>query len=629
MPDVRSVADGEDRDTARLVVDAVGDPVGAELTPRRGRGLQAVPRRCDTWHAVCVTTAAAPRPRLPVFHALLPYQRAWMPRDVVAGLVLSALLVPQGMAYAELAGLPPVTGLYTSVLCLIGYAVFGASKILVLGPDSSLGPMIAATVLPLAMAGGDPARAVVLASMLSLLTGAIMIAAGLWKAGFIAELLSKPTMLGYMNGLAVTIIAGQLDKLLGFSVESDNFMGDITGFVRGVVEGAVVPAAAAVGLASLAIILAVKRWLSRVPGVLVAVLFAIIVSAAVGLADQGVKVVGVLPQGFPSFTWPSVGLHDVAILMAGALSISLVALTDTISTASSFAARRGDSVDGDKEMIGIGAANVAAGLFQGFPVSTSGSRTAVAEQSGAKSQLTGLVGAGVITLMLIALPGLMKDLPQPTLGAVVIAAAISLADVPASRRLWHQRKTDFAVMMTAFLGVMLLGVLPGIVIAVVMSIANVFRRLWWPYHAVLGRLDDLPGYHDLERYDEESLNYLPGCTIMRFDAPLIFANANTFSRFVLSHSDAMADMRPAWIVVAAESISDADTTACDMLEDLDATLEARGHRLIIAEMKGRVKEKLGQYGLFEQLTEDQFFPTVTSATKAYRHLTGVDWTPLR
>lgn len=565
------------------------------------------------------------RKERPLFQGLLPYQPSWLPRDVMAGLVLSALLVPQGMAYAELAGLPPVTGLYTSVLCLIGYAIFGASKILVLGPDSSLGPMIAATVLPLAMADGDPTKAVALASMLSLMTGAIMVAAGLWKAGFIADLLSKPTMLGYMNGLALTIIVGQLDKLLGFSVDSENFFEDVTGFVSGVSNGEVVPAAAAIGITSLVIILAFKKLLPKIPGVLVAVVFAILVSAAVGLADDGVKVVGVLPQGFPSFVWPAIGVGDVAVLFAGALSIALVALTDTISTASSFAARRGESVNGDKEMIGIGAANIATGLFQGFPVSTSGSRTAVADSAGAKSQLTGLVGAGVITLMLVAIPGLMQDLPQPTLGAVVIAAAWSLADIPASRRLWKQRRTDFLIMMTAFLGVVILGVLPGIAVAVAMSIANVFRRIWWPYHAVLGRIDGEKGYHDLERYAEVDGNRLPGCTIVRFDAPLIFANANSFSRFVLECSDDMIDTRPAWIVVAAESITDADTTACDMLEELDATLEARGHRLIIAEMKGKVKEKLEQYGLFEQLTEDQFYPTVTSATKAYRDLTGVDW----
>ncbi|MFN8126279.1 MAG: SulP family inorganic anion transporter [Candidatus Nanopelagicales bacterium] len=573
------------------------------------------------------TPTAATRQRL-LFQALLPYKRTWLGRDITAGLVLSALLVPQGMAYAELAGLPPVTGLYTSVLCLIGYAVFGASRILVLGPDSSLGPMIAATVLPLAMAEGDPGKAVALASMLSLMTGAIMVAAGLWKAGFIADLLSKPTMLGYMNGLALTIIVGQLDKLVGFSVDSDGFRGDVVGFFQGVAQGEVVPAAAAIGIASLLIIIACKRFIPKVPGVLVAVVFAILVSALAGLADRGVKVVGVLPQGFPSLTWPAIGLTDVAVLFAGACSIALVALTDTISTASSFAARRGESVDGDKEMIGIGAANIAAGLFQGFPVSTSGSRTAVADQAGAKSQLTGLVGAAVITLMLVAIPGLMQDLPQPTLGAVVIAAAWSLADIPASRRLWRQRRTDFAIMMVAFLGVVALGVLPGIAIAVTLSIANVFRRVWWPYHAELGRLDDQPGYHDLDRYDQTLLNTLPGCAIVRFDAPLIFANATSFSNFVLERSDAMRDIQPGWIVLAAESVSDADTTACDMLEELDATLEKRGHRLIIAEMKGKVKEKLRDYGLYEQYTEDQFFPTVTSATKAFRALTGAEWTPV-
>lgn len=562
---------------------------------------------------------------LPVFQALLPYSPSWLPKDITAGLVLSALLVPQGMAYAELAGLPAVTGLYTSVLCLIGYAIFGASKILVLGPDSSLGPMIAATILPLTLADGDPMQAVALASMLSLMTGAIMVAAGLWKAGFIADLLSKPTMLGYMNGLALTIIVGQLDKLLGFSVESENFFGDVTGFVSGVIDGEIVAPAAAIGIASLLVIMACKRFVPKVPGVLVAVVLAILVSAALDLAADGVKVVGVLPQGFPSFTWPSVPIGDLALLFAGALSIALVALTDTISTASSFAARRGETIDGDKEMIGIGASNIAAGLFQGFPVSTSGSRTAVADQAGAKSQLTGLVGAGVITLMLVAIPGLMQDLPQPTLGAVVIMAAWTLADIPASRRLWRQRRTDFGIMMSAFLGVVVLGVLPGIAIAVALSIINVFRRIWWPYHAVLGRLDGEPGYHDLERYAEDDGNTLPGCTIIRFDAPLIFANANSFSSFVLECSDAMLDTRPAWIVVAAESISDADTTACDMLQELDGQLEGRGHLLVIAEMKGRVKEKLGQYGLFEQLTEDQFYPTVTSATKAYRELTGREW----
>jgi MFS superfamily sulfate permease-like transporter len=320
---------------------------------------------------------------VPGVAAVRTYERAWLPRDLIAGLVLSALLVPQGMAYAELAGLPAVTGLYTSVLCLLGYAVFGPSRVLVLGPDSSLGPMIAATILPLAGAGGDPAKAVALASMLAIFTGIIMVGAGAGKLGFVADLLSKPTILGYMNGLALTIVVGQLPKLLGFSVDADGFIGELTGFISGIAQGEIVVAAAAIGLASLVLILVLNRWLPKIPSVLVAVLFAMAVSAALDLGAQDVKLVGELPQGLPSFTLPVIGVSDVLPLLAGALGIALVALTDTISTATSFADRRGERVDGDKEMVGIGAANIAAGFFQGFPVSTSGSRTAVAEQSGA------------------------------------------------------------------------------------------------------------------------------------------------------------------------------------------------------------------------------------------------------
>ncbi|MEI8083892.1 MAG: SulP family inorganic anion transporter, partial [Actinomycetes bacterium] len=362
---------------------------------------------------------------VPGVRMVTTYRRSWLLKDIVAGLVLSTLLVPQGMAYAELAGLPAVTGLYTSVLCLIGYAIFGPSKVLVLGPDSSLGPMIAATILPLVGAGGDPVRAVALASILALLTGAIMIIAGVGKLGFVADLLSKPTMLGYMNGLSLTILVGQLPKLLGFSVDADNFLGDVVGFVKGAANGEVVPAAAGVGILSLLLVMVLPKLLPKVPAILVAVLVAIGISAAVGLASYGVKLVGVLPQGFPSLIRPGIALGDMVPLLIGAAGIALVSLTDTVSTATAFASRRGEEVEADKEIIGIGAANVAAGLFQGFPVSTSGSRTAVAEQAGAKSQVTGLVGAGVITLMLVAFPALLAYLPQPTLGAVVIAASLT------------------------------------------------------------------------------------------------------------------------------------------------------------------------------------------------------------
>src|SRR6266516_1352779 len=472
---------------------------------------------------------------LPGARMITSYRISWLRRDVVAGIVLTTLLVPQGMAYAELAGLPPITGLYTTVLCLIGYAVFGPSRILVLGPDSSLGPMIAATILPILGSNGSPERAIALASMLALIVGAIMIVAGIAKLGFVADLLSKPPQIGYMTGLALTILIGQLPKLFGFSVSANGLINEASAFVHGLASGEAVGAAVAIGLVSLGLILVLERWLPRIQGVLVAVLVAIAASRVLDLASHGVSLVGPLPQGFPPLTIPSIeSVSDLPLLIAGALGIALVALTDTISTASSFAARTGQEIDGNGEMIGIGVANVAAGFFQGFPVSTSGSRTAVAEQAGAKTQVTGVVGAAAIVLMLVFAPGLLRNLPHPTLAAVVFAASLSLADLPGTVRLWRQRRVEFLLSITAFLGVALLGRVPGV-----------------------------PGYGDVDSYPDAE--QLPGCVLFRFDAPLFFANARTFRDQI--RRLARSQPPPVWIVVASEPITDVDTTAADMLED--------------------------------------------------------------
>jgi high affinity sulfate transporter 1 len=553
---------------------------------------------------------------------LRSYQARWLPKDVVAGLILTALLVPQGMAYAELAGLPPITGLYTSILCLLGYALFGPSKILVLGPDSSLGPMIAATILPLVGADGSPERAVALASMLGLLVGAMTTLAGVAQLGFVADLLSKPMMIGYMNGLAVTILVGQLPKLFGFSVEADSFIAELRGFVKGVGHETV-GAALAVGLFGLVAILVCQRWLPKIPAVLVAVVLSILAARIFDLASHGVSLVGTLPRGFPPFTLPHVRFSDLGLLVGGAVGISVVSLADTISTASSFAARTGEEIDGNREMIGIGAANIGAGLFQGFPVSTSGSRTAVAEQAGAKTQVTGLVGALAITIILLAVPGLLRNLPQPTLAAVVIAAALSLADIPGTVRLLHQRRTEFFLSIMAFLGVALLGVLAGIAIAVALSVGNVFRRLWWPYQATLGRVPGLAGYHDQRRYPDAE--QLAGCRIFRFDAPLFFANARTFREQV--QALAVSQPPPAWIIVAAGPITDVDSTAADMLEDLDLSLNEKGISLVFAEMKDPVREKIERYELTGTINPAHFYPTLEEAITAFRAESGSDWAP--
>jgi high affinity sulfate transporter 1 len=553
--------------------------------------------------------------------ALEGYQASWLRQDVVAGIVLTTLLVPQGMAYAELAGLPAITGLYTTILCLLGYAVFGPSRILVLGPDSSLGPMIAATILPILGSGGSPTHAIALASMLGLIVGAIMIGAGVAKLGFVADLLSKPTQIGYMNGLALTILIGQLPKLFGFSIDANGLIAEAKAFVNGLTSGEAVAAAVLIGLFSLALIIALGRWLPRVPAVLVAVVAAIVASSVFDLASHGVSLVGSLPKGFPPLTWPN-PVSDLPLLIAGGLGIALVALTDTISTASAFAARTGQEVSGNGEMIGIGAANVAAGFFQGFPVSTSGSRTAVAEQAGAKTQLTGVVGAALIVLMLVLVPGLLKNLPNPTLAAVVTAASLSLADIPATVRLWRQRRVEFALSLAAFLGVALLGVLEGIAVAVGLSILNVFRRAWRPYQTTLGRVPGLQGQHDRQLHPEAE--QLPGLVIVRFDAPLFFANARTFRDQI--RRLAAADPRPSWIVIAAEPITDVDTTAADMLLELDEQLNAAGTSLVFAELKDPVRAKLERYELVGPLNPEHFFPTLDSALEHFQQKFGAEWT---
>ena len=559
---------------------------------------------------------------VPGLRTIRSYRREWLAKDVVAGIVLTTLLVPQGMAYAELAGLPPITGLYTSIMCLLGYAVLGPSRILVLGPDSSLGPMIAATILPLAGADGDPERAIALASMLAILVAAIMILGAVAKLGFIADLISKPTMIGYMNGLALTILVGQLPKLFGFKVEAEGLIGEITGFVKGLAHGEAVPAAAVVGIAGIALILVLQRWLPKVPAVLIMVVLAIAATTVFSLADHGVSLVGTLPKGFPPLTIPHVRLADLGPLFAGALGIALVSLADTISTASAFAARTGQEVHGNGEMIGIGAANLAAGLFQGFPVSTSGSRTAVAERSGAKTQLTGVTGAALIILMIVLIPGLFRNLPQPALAAVVITASLSLADIPGTARLWRQRKAEFGLSIAAFGGVALLGVLPGIAIAVALSILNVFRRAWWPYDTELGQVEGLEGYHDVHTHPDA--RHLPGLVIYRFDAPLFFANATTFRDEVRKLAN--SEPKPTWILIAAEPVTDVDTTASDVLEDLDEALNAQGISLVFAELKGPVRDKIERYGLTRTIDPRHFFPTVESAVAAFRQMTGAKWT---
>ncbi len=539
---------------------------------------------------------------VPGLRAVRTYRRQWARSDVIAGIVLAAILVPQGMAYAELAGLPPVTGLYTTIGCLVGYAVFGPSKILVLGPDSSVSPMIFAALVPLVVSG-DTHRAIALAGMLAVIVAIIEIGMGVARLGFVADLLSNEVQVGYMNGLALVIIVGQLPKLFGFSTDAEGFGPELKAFF--VHLDSTLGAALAVGLGVLAILLVLPRFTRTLPAVLVAIVAATAISAILDLHAHGVPTVGSLPRGIPRPSLPWTKFADIGPLMIAAVGITLVSLADTIATSSSFGARRGEEVDPNQEMIGIGAANLAAGFLQGFAVSTSGSRTAVVEQAGAKTQLASVVGAGIVAVLLLFFNSLLADLPQSALAAVLIGAAFSLLDLRILLRYWRVRKSALALSVIASLGVIVLGVLQGIVIAVALAVAIYFRRGWQPHGAVLGRVDTTGGWHNVERYRDA--RQLPGIVVYRWEAPLFFANCSSFRTQVrrLVQSD-----HPSWVVIQCEAITDIDVSAAQMLEQLDLELNARDVHMAFVEMRTRLQLLVQRYGLFETLDRDQFYPTL-------------------
>jgi high affinity sulfate transporter 1 len=559
---------------------------------------------------------------MPGLAAARGYRRAWLREDLSAGLVLTALLVPQGMAYAQLAGLPPVTGLYTTIIALLAYAVFGPSRILVLGPDSALGPLIAAAILPLVGAGGDPARAVALAGLLALIMGVMCICAGLAGLGTLAELLSKPIRVGYLNGIAIVVIASQLPSFFGFSVDTSSTLGELWAFLQGLALGSTNGAAPAIGLVCLGIILGFRVWRPRVPGVLAAVVVSTLAVILLDLAERGLALVGPVPSGFPVPSLPSIDLADAGNLVLAAAGLAFVTLADTSALSRAFAGRAGDEVDPNQEIVALGVANVSVALFQGFPVSASSSRTAVAKTAGAHSQLVGVVGASAMLILLLVGGGLTTYLPSACLAAIVISAGIALFDLAEMQWLWRVRRSEFWLCTSALLGVVVVGVLEGIAIAIALSLANFVRRALRPHDAELGRLATTKGYHDTSRHPEAAL--IPGLIVYRFDAPLFFANVEHFARRVKSLIASRSEP-VRWVVVAAEPVTDIDTTGAEMLVDLLAHLRRIGVELAFAELKGPVKDRLRRYGIFDDIGEDRVFPTLGTAVDGYLEATRVDW----
>ncbi|HEY7201552.1 MAG TPA: SulP family inorganic anion transporter, partial [Candidatus Dormibacteraeota bacterium] len=422
---------------------------------------------------------------------------------------------------------------------------------------------------------------------------------------------------GYMNGIALTVIVSQLPKLCGFTVPAGGVIAELIGFARGLAQGGALPPALLVGTLAVAFILACRALVPRVPAVLIVVVVSTIAVGTLGLG-QGQPVVGALPGGLPVPALPAVGPADLAALVPSALALALVSFTDTAVLSRTYARRAGDEVDPNRELFALGVANAAAGLFRAFPISSSGTRTPVAESAGARTQLAGVTAAAVVALLLVAGPGLLHGLPSAALAAVVIAAAVGLFEVRAVVRLLRVDRPEFILSLASLLAVVLLGVLPGIAVAVGLSLLDFIRHAWRPHDAVLGRVPLMKGYHDLTRHPEAL--QVPGLLLFRWDAPLFFANAALFRRRV---RELLAEAEPPvrWVVVAAEPITDVDATAFEMLEALQQELAASGIELAFAEMKGPVKDRVRRYGM----REVRFFPTLGVAVKEYLRRTGLEW----
>jgi high affinity sulfate transporter 1 len=556
---------------------------------------------------------------LPGIDILRQYQAAWLRHDIAAGLVLASMLVPVGIAYAEASGLPGIYGLYATIVPLLVYAVFGPSRILVLGPDSALAAIILGVVVPLS--GGDPLRAIALAGAMAIVSGTVCILAGIVRLGFITELLSKPIRYGYMNGIALTVLISQLPKLFGFSIEGDGPMRSLWAIGEAIRDGKTNWVAFAIGLGTLIVILLLAGN-KRLPGILIAVVGATLVVAGLDLgAQHGVTVLGPLPQGLPGFAIPWIGYGDIFPVLTGGCAIALVSFADTSVLSRSYAARLGASVDPNKEMVGLGVANLAAGFFHGFAISSSSSRTPVAEAAGARTQLTSVVGALAIAFLLLLAPNLLQHLPNAALAAVVIAAAIGLIEVTDLKRIYRIQQWEFWLAIACFIGVAALGVIPGIGLAIVIAIAEFLWDGWRPHFAVLGRPHGVKGYHDLKRYPDA--RQIPGLVLFRWDAPLFFANAEFFSECVLN-AVANSPTKVRWLVVTAEPVTSVDVTSGDALVELHQALRAQGVELHFAELKDPVRDKLKRFGLSGLLAE-HYFPTIGAAVSRYLEIHDVAW----
>lgn len=547
---------------------------------------------------------------LPGLTVLRHYRRGWLRGDVLAGVTVAAYLVPQVLAYAGLAGVPPVAGLWAALPALVAYALLGTSRLLSAGPESTTALMTAAAVGPLA--AGDPGRYASLAAALALVVGVLALVSRLLRLGVVADLLSRPTLVGYLAGLALIMTASQLGRLTGVPVHGDSFLGQVSSFVTGLPS--LDPATTGLAVAALAFLFGLQRFAPRAPGPLLTVLLATAAVAVFGLDGRGIAVLGDVPSGIPLPALPSFG--QVRGLLLPALGVLLVGYSDTILTARSFVTpESGDRVDANQEFVALGVANLGAALFRGLPVSSSGSRTALAAAAGARTQLHSLVTCVLVVATAAFLGPLLRLFPSAALGAIVVYAATRLIDVTSFRRLARFRRSELLLAMGALAGVLVFDILYGVLLAVALSVVEMLARVARPHDAVQGLVPGLAGMHDVDDYP--AARTVPGLVVYRYDSPLFFANAEDFRRRALAAVEGQA-VPVRWFVLNTEANVEVDITALDAMDRLREDLEARGIVFALARVKQDLLDDLRAFGLADAVGAEHIFPTLPTAVAAYQ-----------
>jgi SulP family sulfate permease len=545
----------------------------------------------------------------PLIAGLGRYRRATLRRDLVAGLTVSALAIPSAIAYADLAGVPPVAGLYALLLPTVAYALVGSSRRLIVGPEGSIAALVAAAVLP--VAAGDASRYADVAALLAIVVGCIFLVARIARIGWVADYFSRPVLTGYIHGVAVVLIIAQLGKLLGLDIAAEEPLPRLAEVFREIGEAS--GATIGVGAACLATLLVLGRMSHRIPAALIVVLSAIAVSALFDLTSHGVAVVGAIPSGLPSVALPEVRWDDATALLPAAIGIFFVTFADQILTARSFAGKHGEHVRADQELLAMGVANLGAGITQAFPIGASGSRTAVNDQTGARTQLAGLIAALGVAIVLLFLTGPVRYLPMATLGAVIVAAAIGLIDPKAWTDLARTSRVELAIAATTAVGVVLVGVLEALIVAVALSVVDVVRRSAQPHDAVLGWDERMGRYADVRVHPRARVT--AGVLVYRLDDRLFFANA-TYVRGRIAEAIDGAPDRVRWFVFDAEALDHLDATGAHTLKKLIESLNAKEVVFVVARLKTHMRQTFEEYSLIDLLGQDHLYPTVRAAVEA-------------